>query len=159
MAGPWPASSSRLRSRIARWIPSAACVGAARAVLVRDGCPEQRHHAVARVLVDRALEPVDLGGDRLEAALDDPVHLLGVEALGERGEPSEIGEEHGHLTPFTPECRAGLEDLLGQVLGGVGGQPRRETGPCRQADGRRGRGVRRSRHPMAALEAEFRPGR
>ena len=51
--------------------------GAPRAVLMRDGRAEEGHHAVARVLVDRAFESVDLGGDGLEAPVHDLVNLLG----------------------------------------------------------------------------------
>src|SRR5439155_21907204 len=43
--------------------------GAPRSVHVGDGRAVERHIAVARVLVDRALEPVDLRRDHLEAAL------------------------------------------------------------------------------------------
>ena len=50
-------------------------------VLVSDRRPEQRHHAVAEELVDRALVAVHLVQDHLEGAVHDRVDFLGVEAL------------------------------------------------------------------------------
>src|SRR5213593_2464412 len=99
--------------------------GAPRSVLVGDGRAEERHDAVARVLVDRALEPVDLRSDQLEAALDDAVHVLRIELLGERREPRHVGEEDRDLAALALERRARLEDLVGEVLGRV----RRERWP------------------------------
>ena len=50
-------------------------------VLVSDRRPEQRHHAVAEELVDRALVAMHLVQDHLEGAVHDRVDFLGVEAL------------------------------------------------------------------------------
>ena len=119
--------------------------GAARAVLVRDGRAEERHHAVARVLVDRALEAVDLGGDGLEAAIDDLVDVLGVAPLGQAREPGDVGEEHGDLAALALDGRARLEHLVGEVLRRVGGD--------RPRAGERARRRRWRRRPAA------RPGR
>ena len=76
---------------------------APRAVLVSDGRAEERHHTVAGVLVDRPLEPVDLGRDQLEASVHDSVHILGIQLLGERGEARDVGEEDGYLTALPLE--------------------------------------------------------
>jgi hypothetical protein len=73
--------------------------GAPRAVLVSDGRAKERHHPVAGVLVDRALKPVDLGRDQLEASVHDAVHVLGIQLLGERGEARDVGEEDGSEMP------------------------------------------------------------
>ena len=94
--------------------------GPARVVLVGDGGAEERHDAVAEELVDRALVAVHLGQHEVEGAAHEPVHLLGVEALGQRGEPRDVHEEHGHLLALALERAARREDLLGQVLGRVG---------------------------------------
>src|SRR3989449_2193584 len=110
--------------------------GAPRSVLVGDGRAEERHDAVARVLVDRALEPVDLRSDQLEAALDDAVHVLRIELLGERREPGDVGEENRHLAALALERRARLEDLIGQVLGRVRRERRPESAPRRSDLGR-----------------------
>jgi hypothetical protein len=89
------------------------------AVLMGDRRPEQGHDAIAGVLVDRALEPVHLGGDPLEAAVDNLVHDLRIELLGERGEVRHVGEQHGDLAALPFEGAAGGEDLLGQMPGRV----------------------------------------
>jgi len=105
---------------------------ASRAVLVRYGRAEKRHDPVARVLVDGALEAVDLGGDQRETAVHDRVDLLRIPLLGERREPRQVGEQHGHLAPLALDGRARLEDLLGEVLWRVGRGPR----GCRRRGGR-----------------------
>ena len=94
--------------------------GAARMVLVGDRGPEERHDAVAEELVDRALVAVDLGEHEVEGPAHEPVDLLGVEALGQRGEAGDVHEEHRHLFALALERAARGEDLLGQVLRRVG---------------------------------------
>jgi hypothetical protein len=88
-------------------------------VLMGDGCPEERHDAVAGVLVDGALEAVDAVRQDLEEAVEDAVPLLGVHLLGQLQGALHVSEEHGHLLALALERRLALEDLLGQVLGGV----------------------------------------
>jgi hypothetical protein len=89
--------------------------GAPRRVFVRDGRAEQRHHAVAGVLIDRALEAMHLGRDQVETTIDDRVNVLGIAPLGERAEAREVGEEHGHLPPLAFEGGARLENLVREV--------------------------------------------
>ena len=55
-------------------------------ILVRDRGAEERHHAVAQELVDRALVAVDDAEDHLEAAVHDLVDLFGIQARRHRGE-------------------------------------------------------------------------
>jgi hypothetical protein len=107
---------------------------APRAVLVSDGRAKERHHAVAGVLVDRALEPVDLGRDQLEASVNDAVHVLGVQLLGESGEARDVGEEDGNLTALALEGGPRPEDLVGEMPRGVGDH----RTPVRERGGRRG---------------------
>ena len=92
----------------------------ARAVLVSDRGAEERHHAVARVLVDRALEPVNLGRDQLEASVHDAVHVLRIQLLGERGEARDVGEEDGHLAALALEGGTRTEDLVGEMPRRIG---------------------------------------
>ena len=66
-------------------------------ILVGDRRPEERHDAVARVLVDRALEAVDAVGEDLEEAVQDPVPLLRVDLPGQLQGALHVGEEHRHL--------------------------------------------------------------
>ena len=111
------------------------CVrGPARAVLVGDRRAEERHDAVARVLVDGAFEAMDLGRDQLEAAVDDPVDVLGIEPFGQRREAGDVREQHGDLPSLALHGGSGLEDLVGEMLGRVGGDRRR-----RRRRSRRGR--------------------
>src|SRR3990170_1298714 len=126
-----------------------------RAVLVADWRAEERHHAVARVLVDRPLEAVDLRRDQLEAPVHDPVHLLRVELLRQGREPCDVREEHGDLSALPFEGRPPLQDLLGQVLGRVGDGGRRPPlrGRCRHRRGFRG-GAWSGLEARAALAAE-----
>ena len=93
---------------------------ALRVVLVGDRCPEQRHDPVAGVLVDRALEAVHAVGQDLEEALQDAVPLLGIELLRQLHRALHVGEEHGHLLALALQGGLRLEDLVGQVLRGVG---------------------------------------
>ena len=93
---------------------------ATRAVLVSDGRAEESHHAVPRVLVDRAFEPVDLRGDGLEAPVHDLVDVLGVAPLGQARESRDIGEKDGDLAALAFDRRTRLEHLVGEVLGRVG---------------------------------------
>jgi hypothetical protein len=72
-----------------------------RSVLVSDRRAEERHDAVTPILVDRAVEAVDFGGDPLEAAFHDPVDVFGVEFLRDRSESRAIGEQHGHHAPLS----------------------------------------------------------
>jgi hypothetical protein len=93
--------------------------GPARAVFVGERCAEEGHHSIARVLVDRPLEAVHLSGDALEAAVDDLVHHLGVELLGEGGEAHHVSEQDGDLFAFAFEGTPGGQDLLGQMFRGI----------------------------------------
>ena len=84
-------------------------------VLVRDGSPEERHHAVTGELVDRALEPVDSPGEDVEDAIEDAMPLLGVEAFGEAHGVDHVGEEHAHVLALSFERAARGEDLLDKM--------------------------------------------
>ena len=88
-------------------------------VLVRDRCAEERHDAVARVLVDRSLEAMDAFGEDLEEAIHDPVPFLRIDALLQLHRALDVGEQHRHLLAFALEGRLRLEDLVGEVPGGV----------------------------------------
>ena len=81
-----------------------------------DRRAEQRHHAIPGVLVDAALEAVDLGRDYLETPRDELMHLLGIATFGERAEAGDVGEQHGHLTSLAGEGRARPEDLLDEMF-------------------------------------------
>src|SRR5439155_9743698 len=94
--------------------------GAPGVVLVRDRCAEERHDAVAGVLVHRTLEAVHALGEDREEAIQDPVPLLGVDLLGQLHRAFHVGEEDRHLLPLAFEGGARGEDLLGEVRRRVG---------------------------------------
>ena len=54
-----------------------------------------------------------LGGEVLEAAIDDLVHDLRIELFSEGGEVGHIGEQHGNLTALPFERTTGRQNLLG----------------------------------------------
>ena len=74
-------------------------------VAVSDGCAEDRHDAVADVLVDPAAvlgdEAIGVG----EEMLQERVHLLRVEFATERGVAGEVGEEDRDLPALAPGLR------------------------------------------------------
>jgi hypothetical protein len=88
-------------------------------VFVRDRRAEERHDAVAEVLVHRALEAVHALGQDREEAVEDLVPDLGVHLLGQLHRALHVGEEHGHLLALAFEGGLRLQDLVGQVLRGV----------------------------------------
>ena len=69
-------------------------------VLVGDRRAEQRQDPVAEDLVDPPAERRDVVDQQLEARVDQSLHLLGIAVLGQRGEPDEVGEQHGDDAPF-----------------------------------------------------------
>ena len=89
-------------------------------VFVRDRRAEQRHDAVARVLVHRSLEAVDTFGQDREEALQDRVPDLGVQPLRQIHRALHVREQHRDLLALPLESGPRLEDLVGEVLGGVG---------------------------------------
>ena len=109
-------------------------------VLVRDRRPEERHDAVAGVLVHRALEAVHALGQQLEEAVHDPVPLFGIELLRQLHRALHVGEEHRHLLALAFERVACAEDLLGEVSRGVRariglpGRDEREPAPALTAE-------------------------
>ena len=69
-------------------------------VLERGRGPEDRHDAIADVLVDEAAVTPDRGLEGLEAAVDDGGHLFGVQPLRHRGESRDVREHHGRDAAF-----------------------------------------------------------
>jgi hypothetical protein len=94
--------------------------GALRVVFVCDRSPEQGHDPVSRVLVHGSLEAVHAAGENAQEAIEDAVPLLGIDLLRECQRALHIGEEHRHLLPLPLERGPGGQDLVGEVLRGVG---------------------------------------
>ncbi len=74
--------------------------GALGVVLVRGRRPEERHHSVADELLDGAAVPLELVSQALVVRTEDGLHVLRVQRFGARGEPDEVGKEHGHHFAF-----------------------------------------------------------
>ena len=114
-------------------------------ILMRDRRAEQRHHAVAGELVDRALEPMHAVGRDPEKVFDDTEPSFGIEPLGEGHRAFDIGEQHGDVLALAFQRRPRLADLVGEMLG----WERRVRG------GRFRRRRRGSRQRPAAFAAEL----
>src|SRR5207247_3085588 len=91
-----------------------------RVILVGDRRAEERHEAVAGELGDRSLEAMHALGKQRGDALHDLVEHLGINLLGEVHGALHVGEEDGDLLALALEGGARGEDLLDQVLRGVG---------------------------------------
>jgi hypothetical protein len=94
--------------------------GPDRVILVGQRRPEQGHDAVAHDLVDRALVAMDGLHHAFEDGVEEVAGLFGIAVGEEFHRALEIGEENGHLLPLPLQSRLRREDLLGEVLGGVG---------------------------------------
>ena len=100
--------------------PERGVAGAHGVVLVGERRAEERHDPVAHHLVDGALVAVDGLHHPLEHGVEELAGLLGV-AVGEQLHRAlEVGEEHGDLLALAFEGALRGEDLLGEVLRGVG---------------------------------------
>jgi hypothetical protein len=121
-------------------VASALCV-----ILVRDRRAEERHDAVAGVLVDGAFEAVHAVGEDLEEALEDAMPRLGIELLGELRRALHVGEEHGDLLALAFERSATAPTEAGAGRGGRAARAARafEAGAAGFAE----RGVARARVP------------
>ena len=100
--------------------PQGRVARADRVILVGNGGPEQRHDAVAHHLVHRPLVAVDGLHHEFKHRIKDLAGLFGIAVGEEFHRALEVGEEHGHLLALAFQGTLGGEDLLGEVLGGVG---------------------------------------
>ena len=91
-----------------------------RVVLVGERRAEERHDAVAHHLVDRALVAVDGLYHALEDGVEELPGLLGVPVGQQLHGPLEVSEKYRDLLALAFEGGLGGEDLLGEVLRGVG---------------------------------------
>src|SRR2546430_2621370 len=94
--------------------------GTACMVLMGDGGPEERHDAVTEKLVDRALVAVHLGQHEVEGSAHQAVDFLRVDTLGQRSEARDGPKKHRDLLTPALQCGPRGEDLLDEVLWGVG---------------------------------------
>ena len=119
-------------------------------VLVSHRRPEEGHEAVAQELVDRPLVPVHGGQRQLEEAVQEVVHGLGADVLGQCRGALEVAEEDGHHLPLPLDGAPGGQDLVSEMLRRVAGW----RGVFKRLDR-----TLDSVKPPAALCAEFIPRR
>ena len=143
-------------------------------VLVRDGRTEDRDNGIADELLDESPAPLDLLRQLREGAGHQRAQLFGVEVLGERREPDEIGEDDRDAPPLAGEDRrrfghrlrsvecgaaGAAEAKAGRILGTTAraqGHERRAAGAAEASVGRVVRGAGRATH--ARIEADFELG-
>src|SRR5262252_3359252 len=89
-------------------------------VVVGDGRAEESHDAVAHDLVHRALEAVDGLHHALEHGVEDLARFLGITVGEELHGAFEVGEQNRHLLALAFESCLRGQDLLGEVLRGIG---------------------------------------
>jgi len=89
-------------------------------ILVGQGRPEERHDAVAHHLIHGALVVMDGVHHQCEHGIEELARLLGVAVGEELHGALEVGEEDGDLLALAFEGGLGSEDLLGEMLRGVG---------------------------------------
>src|SRR5205823_273756 len=82
---------------------------ALRMVLLRLDRSEDRDDRVADVLLDQPALIADVGGDRVPGSAHVLVKLLGIEPLGECGEPGDVGEQDGDLLRLAVDGLEGRE--------------------------------------------------
>ena len=109
------------RARGAR-ISMAAFTAARGASSIASGNAEERHHAVAEMLLDRAAVLARDPSRSLQAADHDRVGALRSGALGERGEAGDVCEEDGRPAAFSLDWNAAC----------VGGARARRAAPARE---------------------------
>jgi hypothetical protein len=138
--------------RVAPQLPLQAqgCVTRAPRVILVRRSSQQRHDAVAAVLVDRALEAMDAFGENLKETIHDAVPLLRVELGGEFRRSPDVGKQDRHLelwpmfdvtNRFPDDRQGGLVDP--QLRGDRSLDSLREDG--RRAPRGRARSLRRGR--------------
>ncbi|GIX49258.1 MAG: hypothetical protein KatS3mg131_3469 [Candidatus Tectimicrobiota bacterium] len=91
-----------------------------RVVLQRQGGPEEGHQAIAQKLVDGPLVVVHGSSRQPQHLVHEPVHGLGIEALGQRRGVDHVAEEDGDFLALALKGAAGGEDLLSEVRRRVG---------------------------------------
>src|SRR5262249_9021847 len=88
---------------------------AAGVIFMRDGSTEERHEPVAKELVDRAFVAMDLGHRQFEEPVEECMHRVRADPLGEPRRAHDVAEEDSDPLALALEGRAGGEDLLSEV--------------------------------------------
>jgi len=90
-----------------------------------DRCAKEGQHGVAGVLFHRATVALDLPAHGREVLGLDVAHVLGIERLGQGGEPHQIAEKDRHQAPlFLRWCSGSDGRGLGEGRGHSRKHPR-----------------------------------
>src|SRR5439155_1105911 len=92
---------------------------------------EERHDAVAGVLVDGSLVSVNAARKDPEQAIEQSMPFLGIDALRELHRAHDVGEEDGDQLALTPERALGRKNLVDEMPRRVGA---RLGGDCRRRE-------------------------
>ena len=98
-------------------------------VFMRQGCPKQRHDAIAHDLVDGPLIAMHGCHHALQDGIEELPGLFRIAVRQQFHRALEVGKQHGDLLPFAFEGTARGEDFLREVRRSVGEACRREGGP------------------------------
>src|SRR5438105_15229241 len=90
-------------------------------VLMGERSPEQRHDPIAHHLVHGALVSVNRFHHKFEDRIEDLSRLFWISLSEKFHGPLEISEQDRNLLALALKGGLGGEDLLSEVLGGVGG--------------------------------------
>jgi hypothetical protein len=104
--------------------------GADDVVFLGQGGAEQGHDPVPRELVDAPLDAMHLRQHQSKGAVEHLVQHLRINPLCQRRGSLQVGKAHCHMLALAFQGATGGEDLLGQILRGVG-----ERRVCRVAVG------------------------
>src|SRR5438874_10673681 len=107
------------RAELARQIQGGR-TGALGVILVGDRRAEERHDAVAGVLVDGPLVSVNAARKDPEQAIEQAMPFLGIDALRELHRAHDVGEEDGDQLALAPERALGRKNLLDEMPRRVG---------------------------------------
>src|SRR2546426_10342904 len=122
-------SSRRRHTRLQGDWSSDVCSSDLGVVLVGDRGAEERHDAVAGVLVDGPLVSVNAARKDPEQAIEQAMPFLGIDALRELHRAHDVGEEDGDQLALAPERALGRKNLLDKMPRRVGA---RLGGDCRR---------------------------
>jgi hypothetical protein len=88
-------------------------------VLMGNGGAEQGHKAIAEELVDGPLVAVHLAQGQVEELIEQRVHGLRAQALGQSRGVGQVAEEYGDLLALAFKGGTGGKDFFSQVPGSV----------------------------------------
>src|SRR5262245_54961334 len=89
-------------------------------IFMGDGSSKERHKSITEELVDGAFITVDGIERQFEEPVQQGMHGLRSDALGNRGRIRQVTEEYGDLFPFPFKGTPGSQNFLGKVFGCVG---------------------------------------